>query len=75
MIPREIVSALLLTGVLAHPVIVHGQDNPNSASPNTTMSADRDDDVDFGWIGLLGLAGLMGLRRRDRDDVHARRPA
>lgn len=26
---------------------------------------DEDDDMEWGWIGLLGLAGLMGLKRRD----------
>jgi MYXO-CTERM domain-containing protein len=25
----------------------------------------RDDDRDWGWLGLLGLAGLLGLRRRE----------
>ena len=25
----------------------------------------RDNDTDWGWLGLLGLAGLLGLRRRD----------
>jgi hypothetical protein len=28
-------------------------------------TTDDDDDMEWGWIGLLGLAGLMGLKRRD----------
>jgi hypothetical protein len=32
-----------------------------------TTDMERDDGMDFGWIGLLGLAGLLGLRGRARD--------
>ncbi len=31
---------------------------------------DRDQDHDYGWIGLLGLAGLGGLVRKKHDDRH-----
>ncbi len=31
---------------------------------------DRDQDHDYGWIGLLGLAGLGGLMRKKHDDRH-----
>ena len=31
--------------------------------------ADRDDDTDWGWLGLLGLAGLLGLMPRKRHPV------
>ena len=41
---------------------------------NTTAGTDRtvtrvENDMDWGWLGLLGLAGLLGLKRRtpDRD--------
>ncbi|MHB1225056.1 MAG: WGxxGxxG family protein [Gemmatimonadaceae bacterium] len=34
-----------------------------TTQPMTTT--DTDDDMDWGWLGLLGLAGLLGLRRRD----------
>jgi MYXO-CTERM domain-containing protein len=35
----------------------------------TQMPMEReDDDMDWGWIGLLGLAGLLGLRGRERYD-------
>ena len=32
----------------------------------------RDDGMDYGWLGLLGLAGLYGLKRRDREYDSAR---
>jgi MYXO-CTERM domain-containing protein len=37
---------------------------PAPSTPVTT--ADRDNDFDWGWLGLLGLIGLAGLMRRDR---------
>lgn len=46
------------------PAIVSGQevrDQPRAAENRA------DNDVDFGWIGLLGLIGLFGLKRRDRE--------
>ena len=33
----------------------------------TAPDMERNDGMDFGWIGLLGLAGLLGLRGRARD--------
>ena len=64
------VSALVLAGVIASPVLLHAQANP-TAGDDTTMVTDRDDDGgDWGWVGLLGLAGLLGLRRRDREETH-----
>lgn len=32
-----------------------------------TLANDTDNDMDWGWLGLLGLAGLFGLRSRDRE--------
>lgn len=37
---------------------------------STVQPADRDDNAEWGWLGLLGLAGLIGLKRRDRVDLH-----
>jgi hypothetical protein len=37
-----------------------------------SAAADRDDNMDWGWIGLLGLAGLLGLKRRGHDEVRDR---
>ena len=39
---------------------------------DTAAQATRDDDTDFGWIGLLGLIGLAGLIRRRDPDVTVR---
>ncbi|WP_054024968.1 WGxxGxxG family protein [Bacillus sp. FJAT-28004] len=32
-----------------------------------TNAATDDNDMDWGWLGLLGLAGLIGLKSRDRE--------
>lgn len=55
--------------------------NFNSTTSNTnaqpTRVVERDDDTDFGWLGLLGLAGLAGLLKKpkqvvvDRTNVHS----
>jgi MYXO-CTERM domain-containing protein len=46
------------------------QTAPPAAVPPVTRDVDRrDDDFDWGWIGLLGLLGLGGLAGRRRDDV------
>ena len=33
---------------------------------------EEDDDMDWGWLGLLGLAGLLGLKKRRDDDIRTR---
>ncbi|WP_232700265.1 WGxxGxxG family protein [Brevibacillus daliensis] len=38
----------------------------NGVSNNYRTTA-TDNDMDWGWIGLLGLAGLAGLTGRNRD--------
>lgn len=43
-------------------VNLYAQGDAGTADIATT---DRDNDPDYGWVGLLGLAGLMGLRRRE----------
>ena len=69
------VSALVLVGVMASPVLVNAQASPTSADERDTAAVthsaavtDRDDRNDWGLVGLLGLAGLLGLRRRERAD-------
>ncbi|AJY78017.1 hypothetical protein VN24_25030 [Paenibacillus beijingensis] len=34
---------------------------------NYRAAATDDNDIDWGWLGLIGLAGLAGLRNRDRE--------
>jgi len=36
--------------------------NANNYNANATGN---DNDMDWGWLGLIGLAGLAGLRRRN----------
>ena len=43
-----------------------GRDNRNDNRP---VRVDRDEDRDWGWLGLLGLAGLLGLMPRKRVPV------
>jgi len=46
--------------------------NTNSMSTTpaqTTRVAERDDDTDWGWLGLLGLAGLAGLLKKPKQVV------
>jgi hypothetical protein len=43
-----------------------GSSGTGSTDTGTTYSDNtRDNDHDWGWVGLLGLAGLMGLKRRE----------
>jgi MYXO-CTERM domain-containing protein len=44
------------------PALAHAQD---AREPVRTEA--QDNQMDFGWLGLLGLAGLFGLKRRDRE--------
>jgi len=46
---------------------------PPADAPTVTRDVDRDDDFDWGWLGLLGLLGLGGLAGR-REHVVAARP-
>ncbi|MBT2770908.1 WGxxGxxG-CTERM domain-containing protein [Halomonas sp. ISL-60] len=49
----------------------------NQASYRTnnvrTNATDNDNDMDWGWLGLLGLLGLVGMRKRVSDRDHANR--
>jgi hypothetical protein len=36
---------------------------------DTRLADDREEDRDWGWLGLLGLAGLLGLMPRKRVPV------
>ncbi len=38
----------------------------NDRNDNTTRVVERDNDFDWGWLGLLGLLGLSGLLPKKR---------
>ncbi|WP_308635257.1 WGxxGxxG family protein [Paenibacillus silvisoli] len=44
----------------------------NGGNYRATALADNDNDMDWGWLGLLGLIGLAGLRSRNREHGDAR---
>jgi len=55
------------------PILVNAQEAPREGRDNAATTTDRNDDQDWGWVGLLGLAGLLGLKRREHySDVHDR---
>jgi MYXO-CTERM domain-containing protein len=73
-----LLSLTLLT--VAVPVAAqNANDNANRSTTGDVIddrrevrTADRDDDRDWGWLGLLGLAGLLGLMPKKKREVHVR---
>ena len=66
-----IASTLVLVGVIASPALLYAQINPTAGNTtDATMVTDRDNDRNWGWLGLLGLAGLLGLKRSDREKMN-----
>lgn len=69
----------LALAVLPLTISASAQNSSNSNSTNanyatntnaqTTRVVERDDDTDFGWLGLLGLAGLAGLLKKPQQVV------
>jgi hypothetical protein len=64
---------------VAVPVAAQTNDNTNRSTTGDVRddrrevrTADRDDDKDWGWLGLLGLAGLLGLMPKKKREVHVR---
>jgi MYXO-CTERM domain-containing protein len=43
-----------------------GNTNGTNANRTETRTVERDNDTDWGWLGLLGLAGLAGLLPKKR---------
>lgn len=61
--------ALALVLALGTPALVQAQ----APTPDTRPTAqERDNNFDWGWLGLLGLAGLFGLKRHDKAHVNDR---
>ena len=62
---------------VALPVAAQTNDNTNRTGDNRNdrpqvRTVDRDDDTNWGWLGLLGLAGLLGLMPKKKHEVHVR---
>jgi MYXO-CTERM domain-containing protein len=62
-----IAATIAFTGA-AIPRVAAAQTPADTAARSTMPGDVRDNDTDWGWLGLLGLAGLLGLRRRDRTE-------
>ena len=78
---RPLVSSFTALCLLALPAVAQttqpAPDQPTTTEQTTTgqttdtavqATRDDDDDMDWGWIGLLGLIGLAGLMKR-RDPI------
>jgi hypothetical protein len=68
-------SAALAGGLLLLPLTASvgaqtGTANDNTARTTVRSEDRRDNDHDYGWLGLVGLAGLLGLIPKKRTVVH-----
>ncbi len=63
------VSAFVLSLTVITVLPTFAQPNTNSSNTtrtDTTRTVERDNDTDWGWLGLLGLLGLAGLIPKKR---------
>ena len=71
------VGALVLSLTVLTSVFVSAQSgstNGTGANRTETRTVERDNDTDWGWLGLLGLLGLAGLIPKKRHvEVHENR--
>lgn len=75
-ISKFIAAGVLATSVAVVPLNAPASAQTNTAPDTTTNTAprqgvndtERDNDFDWGWLGLLGLAGLAGLAGRKREE-------
>lgn len=56
----------------AAPVAAQNNNASATTNANATRIADRNDDTDWSWLGLIGLAGLAGLLPTKKHDVVVR---
>jgi hypothetical protein len=81
---RPLLSSFIALSLLTLPAVAQttqpAPDQPTTTEQTTTgqttdtavqATRDDDDDMDWGWIGLLGLIGLAGLMKR-RDPIVTR---
>lgn len=60
------VLGLAVITVLPTSAQTNANNNNNNNRTDTTRVVERDDDTDWGWLGLLGLVGLAGLMPKKR---------
>ncbi len=67
---RRIIRVTALVAGLAFitvlPTFAQSNTSSNANRTDTTRVVERDNDTDWGWLGLLGLAGLAGLIPKKR---------
>jgi MYXO-CTERM domain-containing protein len=69
---RRFIAPAILMGLFYSGLVYSQTDPVPTTDQQVNSTADRDDNSEWGWLGLLGLIGLLGLRRRDRTDVSTR---
>lgn len=52
-------------GTATYAADTNGNNDTINEDAAVAATDDDDNDMEWGWIGLLGLVGLMGLKRRD----------
>ncbi|MCA1589474.1 MAG: WGxxGxxG-CTERM domain-containing protein [Acidobacteria bacterium] len=70
---KTVRAAMLASALMFGSVIPAPAQAANNTSGGYTGPSDRrDNDTDWGWLGLLGLAGLLGLipKKRTADADH-----
>ena len=66
---KSIRGGVLAMALLVCPLAISVSAQNANTSGATPIQTVRDDDTDWGWLGLIGLLGLAGLlRRRDAPD-------
>jgi MYXO-CTERM domain-containing protein len=60
-----ILGVMTVSSIFAQPNTNSNNNNARSGD-NTTRVVEREDDTDWGWLGLLGLLGLAGLIPKKR---------
>lgn len=66
-VSRTVAVASLVAGLSLASLPSLAQESPLTTDPAIDTTEDvevEDDDVNWGWLGLLGLTGLLGLRKK-----------
>ena len=65
---KLILRTVVVLAIAGAPAFAVAQDADSDAR-QAARTANSDDRMDWGWLGLLGVVGLLGLKRRDREEV------